>query len=203
MEFLATLSQGMDVLFIGPFRLMENPYLGFALGLAWIALIATVVGELSQAGAYFFNRGHFGKMHREMVRHNNLSVRAIGMKDKASYKACNSIANDEFGKQFFAGIALFAASLWPAFVVLAWLDGRFGAVRFELPLLGEVGSAFFFVPVYILVRIGFAYAKPWLPVFRTLKRMVAENEGEEELITYMDLVKKEDGDAEKPAHSLV
>lgn len=198
MELLAQLSKGMDILFIGPFRMADNPYLGFALGLFWIALLATIVGELCQAASYFINKKHYGQQYRDMVSHNNLSIRAIGMKDKASYKACNSIANEEFGKNFFSGIALFAASLWPAFVVMSWMSVRFHEVNFELPLLGTVGSSFFFVPVYILTRVAFSYAKPWLPVFRTIQKKVKENEGEEELITYMDLVKK-DEEGEVPA----
>ena len=192
MNILTTISQSMDLLFIGPFRLVENAYVGFTLGLFWVCLVATVVGELCLAGSYFINRRHYGQMHREMVRHNNLSIRALGRKDKASYTACNSIANDEFGKNFFAGIALFASSVWPAFVVMAWLEGRFRGVTFDLPLLGSVGTAFFFVPAYILTRIAFSYAKPWLPIFRTIKKKVAENEGDEKLITYMDLIKEDE-----------
>jgi hypothetical protein len=180
----------IDPALIAPFRWPGNEYAGFALGLFWVALVATVIGELCMAGVYFFNRDHFAEMRREMVRHNNLSIRALGFKDKASYKACNSIANEEFGRNFFAGIALFASSVWPAFFAMGWFDFRFHGVEFMLPLFGAVGTGFLFVPIYILTRYGFHKAKPWLPLFSWIKKMVAENEAGEEMITYMDIVKK-------------
>lgn len=189
----------IDPALIAPFRWPGNEYAGLILGLFWVALAATVVGELCMAGAYFFNRKHFAEMRREMVVHNNLSIRALGFKDKASYKACNSIANEEFGRNFFAGIALFASSIWPAFFAMGWLDYRFQGVGFLLPLLGAVGVGFFFVPTYIVTRIAFHKSKPWLPLFSWIKRKTAENESCEEMITYMDIVKKEPEAAEQVA----
>ncbi|MDD4731548.1 MAG: hypothetical protein PHX58_06410 [Desulfovibrio sp.] len=182
----------IDPVLIAAFRLPGNEYLGLALGLVWVSLLATVLGELCMAGVYFFNRRHFAEMRQEMVRHNNLSIRALGFKDKASYKACNSIANEEFGRNFFSGIALFASSVWPAFFGMGWLDYRFHGVGFDLPLMGMVGTGFLFVPTYIVTRIAFHKAKPWLPLFSAIKRKIAENEGDEEMITYMDIVKKEE-----------
>lgn len=183
----------IDPALIWPFRIPGDPYVVLGLGLVWICLVATVIGEVTMAGAYFLNRSHFQKMRRDMVEHQNLSMRALGFKDKASYKACNQIANDEFGKNFFAGIALFASSVWPAFFAMGWLDSRFGDVVFDMPWGSQAGVAFFFVPTYILTRIGFGYAKPWLPLFSWIKRKTAQNEGVEELITPFDLVKEEDG----------
>ncbi|MGE4292031.1 MAG: hypothetical protein AB7E32_07470 [Desulfovibrio sp.] len=191
----------IDPALIAPFRLSGNEYLGFGLGLVWIALMATVIGELCMAGVYFFNRGHFREMRGEMIRHNNLSIRALGFKDKASYKACNSIANEEFGRNFFAGIALFASSVWPAFFAMGWFDFRFHGVEFTLPLFDAVGPGFLFVPTYILVRIAFHKAKPWLPLFSWIKKKIAENEEGEEMITYMDIVKKPEAETVETAKS--
>ncbi|SKA81832.1 hypothetical protein SAMN02745704_01457 [Paucidesulfovibrio gracilis DSM 16080] len=182
----------IDPVLIAAFRVFANEYLGLVLGLVWVALLATVLGELCMAGVYFFNRRHFGEMRREMIRHNNLSIRALGYKDKESYKACNSIANEEFGRNFFSGIALFASSVWPAFFGMGWLDFRFHGVEFVLPLMGTVGAGFLFVPIYILVRIAFHKAKPWLPLFSFIRRKIKENEGGEDWMTYMDIVKKEE-----------
>ncbi|MEF2144065.1 MAG: hypothetical protein V3573_01350 [Desulfovibrionaceae bacterium] len=182
----------IDPALIVPFRLPGNVYVGFGIGLFWISFLATVLGELCMAGAYFTNRKYFAEMRREMITHNNLSIRALGFKDKASYKACNSIANEEFGRNFFAGIALFASSVWPAFFAMGWLDFRFHGVEFVMPLIGIVGPGFLFVPAYILTRIAFHKSKPWLPLFSLIKRKIAENEQGEEMITYMDIVKKEE-----------
>lgn len=191
MDILAFFNQAFDTFFIWPFRLPSNAYAGFALGLAWVALLATIAGELCLALVYFLNRRHYAKLHRDMVKHNNLSIRAIACKDKESYKACNDIANEEFGKNFFANIALFASSVWPAFLVLGWLDGRFRGILFNVPLVGEVGSAFFFVPTYIVIRVCFCFAKPWIPGFRTIKRKIAENEAGERMLSFTDLGPKD------------
>lgn len=180
--------QFLDPWMIWAFRLTDNPYVGFAVGLLWICFITTVMGELCMAGVYFLNKRHFAKINRDMVDHHNLSVRALGVKDKTAYKACNSIANDAFGKNFFARIALFASSLWMVPMAIGWLYFRFGHVDFTLPYIGEVGPAFMFIPAYILSRIAFSYSKPWLPFFRTIKQRVEENEAGDDLMTYMDLV---------------
>lgn len=180
--------QFLDPALIWAFRLAGDEYVGFSMGLAWVALAATFIGELCMAGVYFLNKRHFSKLSKDMVHNNNLSVQAIGMKDKASYKACNSLANEAFGKNFFAHIALFAASVWPAFFALGWLDFRFGGVDFTLPLAGPVGTPFLFIPVYILIRVLFNKAKPWLPFFRTIKAKIAANEHGDELMSFADLL---------------
>ncbi|MGE4551854.1 MAG: hypothetical protein AB7D57_02010 [Desulfovibrionaceae bacterium] len=178
----------LDPVLIFVFRLPADPLLGFLLGLTWVSLIATVIGELCMAGAYFANGRHFAKLNRDMVDNQNLSVRALARKDKTSYKACNTMANDAFGRSFFAGIALFASSIWPAFLAMGWLTFRFAPVQFNVPVIGEVTPIFFFIPVYIIVRILFHRAKPWLPLFRTIKRKIKENEAGEELISFADIV---------------
>ena len=81
------------------------------------------------------NRKHFARITHEMTINNNNSIRALARRDKASYKACNAQANDAFGKSFFSGIALFASSIWPAFLVMAWLAYRFPELTFPDHLL--------------------------------------------------------------------
>ena len=199
MDTLQGLYEVLDPAFILAFRLPGDPLAGFALGLFWVSLLATVVGEVTMFGAYWFNRKHFAKISGEMISQHNLSLRALGVKDKASYKACNAQANEAFGQTFFSGIALFAASLWPAFLAMGWLTFRFRGVSFEVPLAGEVGATFFFVPAYVITRILFHRSKPFLPLFRTMQRKVKENEGKEELMNYSELLapKQEEPEAEK------
>ena len=185
-DFFATI----DPFLLWAFTLPSNVYVGLATGFVWLSLVATVIGELCMAGAYFINKGHFRAIHLDMVDHNNLSIEAIRCGDKASYTAANSIANEAFGKNFFSHIALFGASVWPAFLALGWLDFRFKGVPFDLPYLGEVTTAFFFVPTYILVRVAFNKAGPWIPGFRTIKRKVRENEDIREMRSFVDLMKE-------------
>lgn len=180
----------LDSWLIWAFRVSENPYLGFAFGIFWICLAATVIGELCMAGVYFLNAKHFAKMNRDMVHNHNLSVKAIGVKDKGAWKACNFVANEAFGKNFFAHIALFASSLWMVPFCIGWLFYRFGEVDFTVPFIGAVGPSFVFIPAYILTRFLFGKAKSWLPVFRTIKRKIKENEGDEEMMLFSDLLNK-------------
>lgn len=178
----------LDPLLIWVFRLPTTAWAGFALGLLWICLIVTVIGELSMAGAYFLNKKHFAGNSKNMITHHNLSVQALGAKNKEAWKACNSIANDAFGQNFFSHIALFASSLWPVPFAIGWLFFRFGQVDFTVPYLGSVGPAFIFIPSYILFRVLFGKAKPWLPVFKTIKRKISENEDAgEDFLSYADL----------------
>lgn len=181
----------LDPWMIWAFRLNGNAYMGFVIGLVWVCLAATVIGELCMAGVYFLNKKHFATINRDMVDHHNLSVRALGAKDKTAWKACNSIANDAFGKNFFARIALFASSLWVVPFAIGWLFYRFGEVDFTVPFIGSVSPAFIFIPAYILARYGFSLAKPWIPLFRTIRRKVQENEAGEEMMTFVDLLDDE------------
>ena len=182
----------LDPWMIWAFRTSDNAYVGFAFGLFWICLTATIVGELCMAGVYFLNKRHFASINRDMVDHHNLSVRALGAKNKTAWKACNSIANDAFGKNFFARIALFASSLWVVPFVLGWLSYRFGTVDFSVPLVGAIGPAFIFIPVYILFRYLFSLSKPWLPFFRTIQQKVKENEAGDEMMTFLELLDDKD-----------
>ncbi|QJB55032.1 hypothetical protein [Pseudodesulfovibrio sp. zrk46] len=187
----------LDPWLIPAFRLTDNPYVGFAIGIFWICLVATIIGELFMAGVYFLNAKHFAQINRNMVNHHNLSVKAIGAKNKEAWKACNSIANDAFGKNFFSHIALFASSLWVVPFAIGWMFYRFGEVDFIVPLIGEVGPPFIFIPAYILTRWGFGKVKHHIPLFRMIKQKIKENEGEEEMMMFSDIVK----DKRQPAES--
>ncbi len=183
----------LDPFLIWAFRLPVHSYVGFAFGLVWLALLATVIGELCMAGIYFLNRKYLAAQSQDMVRNFNLSLKALAHKDKESYKACNDLANEAFGKNFFTGITLFASSIWPAFFALGWLDYRFANLEFPLPLFGVVSSAFFFIPTYIIVRIVFAKLKPKLPVFSIISRKVkTDRDSGEKMMTYMDLIKSDE-----------
>ncbi|MCF8070079.1 MAG: hypothetical protein K9L30_15970 [Desulfobacterales bacterium] len=88
---------------------------------------------------------------------------------------------------FFSHIALFASSLWPVPFGLSWLDFRFGAVDLILPTIGAVGTAFSFIPAYILARVLFSKIKVRLPIFFRIKTMTDEVEYGEELFSYTDV----------------
>lgn len=181
----------LDPLFSPLFHLGGGVFfLDFGIGLVLLALLLSALGELCMAGVYFINRKHFAELRREMVTQHNNSLRALAQQDKASYKACNAMANEAFGKNFFSGITLFASSIWPAFFALGWLGHAFPNFQSILPLAGEVGVSFFFVPTYILGRIVFHKLKPRLPLFAAIQRKVTANEAGEALMTLDDIVPK-------------
>ena len=98
---------------------------------------------------------------------SRLSEEALRLGDQASYKAVNKEGNDAFGQLFFNKFGLSAASLWPIFFALAWMQDRFSEIGLPLPWLGwEINYVFFFLLCYIPARILFSRVKRWLPYFR-------------------------------------
>ena len=90
MEILATLQLWFDSAFIYFFRLPDIPILGYYLGCAVLSLACVVVGQITIAIAFFWNKRFIDADNREMVRMHNLSVRALLAKDKKAYKSCNN-----------------------------------------------------------------------------------------------------------------
>ncbi len=173
MNFPAILLQWLDTAFIFFFRLPDIPILGFYLGCVVLSLACVVVGQITIAVAFFWNQKFIDRDNHEMVRMHNLSVKALLAKDKKAYKSCNKVANEAFGKVFFSQIALSISSLWPIAFAAGWLQTRFQAVHFplpvSLPVIGDhVGFMFTFLPIYILVYILFGQIKGRLPFFRTV-----------------------------------
>ena len=94
---------------ISTFRLLSNPVSGFFFGTFILTVWCTLVGELTSLGVGRMNRKYTKKLERESIRLHNLSVKAIIHKDKESYKACNKMANEAWGKYFFATMSQGAA----------------------------------------------------------------------------------------------
>lgn len=183
-----------DPLLIVPYRVVlavgGSSLWAFFAGTFALALVATIVGELTMAGIYWLNRRHFAELRREMVTHNNLSIRALARKDKASYTACNKMANEYFGRNLFSGFTLFASSLWPAFFALAWLGTRFSGLAW--PVWGfELRHHSIFLLIYIPVRIVFGLNKKRIWPFNRFKAFMARNEDcGEQLMTFSDIMAK-------------
>ncbi len=123
-----------------------------------------------------------------MLRNQSLSIRALMDKSKENFKAANYLANEAFGKSFFAGIATFSSSLWPVPFALGWLGFRFGHLDFDLlfsmPLLGDsLNYTAVFLLIYILTRILAAkLRKRFLPQPKT-----GSDQEEEKYYTWADL----------------
>lgn len=183
----------IDAILIAPFRLTEIPIIGYFLGIFCLALLCVMLGQLTLAIAFRFNRKWLNRDNRQMVRMHNLSLKALAVKDKTAYKACNKEANDAFGKYFFAQIGLSISSLWPVPFALGWMQTRFASVDFELPFhlpgIGDsVGYTFSFIPVYILVYILFGKIKHRLPLFKKMAQQIqSDMSTTENMLSFTDL----------------
>lgn len=169
MSAFTELNVFLDPYLIQPFRIVQDPHMGFFLGCLFLAFLAVIIGDVTMALAYMVNRKAHQAHQGEMRRNNDLSFQALAEKDKDAFKACNTMANEAFGKNFFLGATLFCASIWPVALALGWLDFRFGQVDdLTAPFIGHVRPEFWFIPIYIVVRIVFSRIKYRLPLYRAI-----------------------------------
>jgi len=175
MNFLTDVPSYLDPYLIQLYRMSGYVLVDFFIGTFLLALITVVIGEFTLSLALRINRRHIQAMENELTEQHNLSMAALEVEDKKSYKACNDQANDAFGRYFFNMIAYSAACLWPVPFALSWLQSRFLHVDFELayPLSlvwASTGYITVFVLLYILARIVFKNLRPYLPYFRQVQK---------------------------------
>ena len=183
----------IDGFLISFYRVTDIPILGYYFGTIVLSLISVVLGQMTYCWAYRHNHRFFNSDNREMVHMHNLSIRALGAKDKKAYTSCNKQANDAFGKYFFAQVAIGIASLWPVPFALAWMQSRFADVEFPLPftipVIGSaVGFMFSFFPIYVLVYMLFGKIKNKIPYFSAFETWRKEKDtAGEEMLSFADL----------------
>lgn len=191
MEVWPVLFVSLDALLIAPFRVFAVPVIGYYFGTFILCVWCTLLGEMTFRLLASVNRRHMNALRAQAVRMHNLSIKAIVIKDKESYRSCNKEANEAFGKYFFNMVTHGAAFLWPVPFALAWMATRFARVEFELlyslPFIGDtVGFAAVPIPMYILVRILWSRVKPHLYFFNRDPR-VGLDQGEEEMIRWEEI----------------
>jgi hypothetical protein len=159
--------QVLDPILITFYRLTGYPLVDYYVGTFLLALLTVVVGELTISLVFQINKAHLDKLNARVEKMKRLSSEALAVGDQAGYKACNKEGNDAFGQLFFNKFGLSAASLWPIFFALAWMQERFAEISLPLPWIGwEINYFFFFVLCYIPARIFFGGIKRKLPYFR-------------------------------------
>jgi hypothetical protein len=160
-----------DRLLNAAYSLTGAPLLDYLAGTMALALFATVVGEFTISVAYRVNRAHLEGLTRRLERLQGLSAEASRLGDTRSYRALNSEANDLFGRLFFQKVALSAASLWPIFFALQWMQDQL--VHPLLPGTDyRINYVVAFLVCYVFARIIFGRMKPRLPYFRSVHRML-------------------------------
>lgn len=146
----------IDPVLIAPYRWVSNPLLGWWIGTAVLALICAIAGELTSMVAMRINRRQVEQNSEKTLYYHHQSIKAKKHGDEEAYKDINRLANDAFGKSFFLLMAMGMASLWPAFFGAAWLQERFGHIRFYLPeWIGGFDLNFLapFIILYITARL--------------------------------------------------
>jgi hypothetical protein len=159
--------QVLDPILITLYRLTGYPLVDYYLGTFLLALLTVLVGELTISVVFRINKAHLDKLNARVEKMQRLSSDALAEGNQAGYKACNKEGNDAFGQLFFNKFGLSAASLWPIFFALAWMQERFAEIGLPLPWIGwEINYFFFFLLCYILARIFFGRIKRKLPYFK-------------------------------------
>jgi hypothetical protein len=193
----------LDPYVIWAFRLVDGPWAGFLLGSLLLNLACVVLGDITSILARRLNRKVYGAYHDEMVRHHNLSVKALQNANKDAYKAVNKQANDAFGKYFFSQAGAFTLSIWPLPFALAWMEMRFGGIPLDLPFaIPGVGQSvfyqFFFIPIYIAVRISYGKLMRRVTAYQRVLHWTRHGDGTE-MLSFVDLLKPSPEQDDAPA----
>jgi hypothetical protein len=169
-----------DSLIIALYRLTGYPLVDYYLGTFLLAFLTVLVGEFTISLVFRANKAHLDRLNARAEKMTHLSEEAFRLGDEKSYKAVNKEGNDAFGQLFFNKFGLSAASLWPIFFALAWMQERFSEIDLPLPWIGwKINYVFFFLLCYTLARILFGRLKCRLPYFRGVYKSLLAHERRE------------------------
>ena len=152
---MSNIEQVINAILIQPYRVFDNPLPAFWFGTACLALLCVIIGNLTGAILYKLNKKHYEAQNNELDRLHTLSIRAANTGNKETFKAVNSLAHESFGKNFFTGVALFSATLWPLPFALGWMSERFADITVHtVPWINkDLGYTFVMLSCYIGIRL--------------------------------------------------
>jgi hypothetical protein len=152
--------ESFDIVLISFYQVTGNPVVDYFIGTFLLALLSVLVGQATLAVVFRANRSHLEDLDGRIATLNRLTASAMKMGDKSSYKSINKEANDTYGHVFFNRFGLSAASLWPVFFALAWMQERFLDITVPVPWLGLEANYFVvFLLLYIAATILFRRAR--------------------------------------------
>ncbi|MBS1261475.1 MAG: hypothetical protein MAG453_00800 [Calditrichaeota bacterium] len=155
------------------FRITGNPVTDFFLGTFLLAAISALLGELTVILIYLTNRPYFERLYATLVGSHDTSMEAARAGDRESYRTSNKAANVAFARTVVVQVTLAVGSLWPAFLALALLHGRFSGLRFAVPgTPWEIGYGIVFILMYIVTRIIFVRMKYLVPAMERYKQIM-------------------------------
>ena len=172
--------RAVDPFLIFFYRVTGVPIIDYIIGTFALAFMTVVIGEICVSLAIKFNRSHIDSLKHEVSRKEKMAISAYAAGNQSGYKALNKEATDVWGKQFFIMAAYSCGILWPIPFALGRMQTRFQNVEFPvgfpMTLIGveSVGYLFSFFPIYVGTRILFKYMRPYLPYFRGIQKMLAE-----------------------------
>ncbi len=159
--------QFLDPYLLFMYRMTGGEVLDGLIGTFLIALLTTVIGEFSISVVFRVNRKHLDTLNADLKKYGDLSQEALRLGEETSYKALNRQANDTYGQVFFNQFGLSAASLWPAFFALDWLQRHFGQTGIRIPIYHHGANyVVVFILCYIAARLVFGRLKRHLPYFK-------------------------------------
>jgi hypothetical protein len=169
MDPIAPFLQLIDPVLIAPYRIFENPVIGWWAGTFVLALWSVLIGELTLVGVHRINRKPMIEYADRTRYFHEQSLKAKQAGDEHAYKGINKLATEAYGKTFFLFVAMGMASLWPAFFAAAWFTTRFGDIVFVLPKWAgglELSHIAPFIIAYVCVRFGFSKIKVFISFLR-------------------------------------
>jgi hypothetical protein len=163
----------IDPYLIRFYRITGHAFVDFFIGTFVLAFLTLMIGEVTLSLVFLAIRKRIEKITDEVIRYQNLSVDALAARDKEAYLAANKLANDAFGKSFFAQFALSAGLIWPIFFALGWLQQRFAEVEFPFLFTdSSVGPICVFITLYAAAYLIFRRLKYRLPYFRRMQSIL-------------------------------
>jgi hypothetical protein len=162
MDPIAPFLSLIDPVLIAPYRIFENPLIGWWAGTFVLAFWSVLIGELTLIGVHRINRKPAVEYAEQTHYFHEQSLKAKQAGDEQAYRGINKLATEAYGKTFFLFVAMGMASLWPAFFAAAWLTTRFGDIVFTLPKWAgglELSHIAPFIVCYICVRLAFSKIK--------------------------------------------
>ena len=137
------------------------------IGTFLISMLASVIGEFTISIVFRINRKHLDSLNTRLKKYGDLSQQAATCGDEISYRALNKEANEAYGQVFFNRFGLSAASLWPAFFALDWIQLHFRQTGINVPFYDSGVNYFLvFLFCYMAARILFGRIKRYLPYFK-------------------------------------
>ena len=161
----------IDRFLISLYRLTGIAIVDYFIGTTIVSFLCVLIGHATYLWVYRQNHHYLLISEDKMVQMHTLSIDALRAKDKDTYISYNKLANDAFGKYFFAQIATGMAAIWPLPFALSWMQMRFGKVDFTLPWVDfPVGYQFTFFPIYILVHLSYCSVKARILNFKQQRK---------------------------------